>query len=128
MIGIIINGDYKSRGLSFCQFCGFDYDIGLRIPKILTNCGHTFCTMCIDELHRKDRIKCPICRKVIKDVKDTENIPMNYSILYECVLRNKDLARLDLNSDADVLENEFCLDHPKRSTHFYCTIHGDIFC
>ena len=47
----IIQLDYESRGLDICQFCGFKYNVGERIPRILVHCGHTLCTNCISELH-----------------------------------------------------------------------------
>ena len=42
------------------------YNVGERIPRILVHCGHTLCTNCIQQLHHKDRVRCPICRKLIK--------------------------------------------------------------
>ena len=47
----IMSLDYSSRGLDICQFCGFKYNVGERIPRILVHCGHTLCTNCISELH-----------------------------------------------------------------------------
>ena len=42
-----INGDYESRKMSSCVFCGEKYNVGERIPRILVHCGHTFCTECL---------------------------------------------------------------------------------
>lgn len=39
-----IKGDYESRKLNYCHFCGEKYNVGEKIPRILVHCGHTFCT------------------------------------------------------------------------------------
>jgi hypothetical protein len=43
----IIQGDYKTRGLDYCYYCGEPFNVGERIPRILIHCGHTFCTECL---------------------------------------------------------------------------------
>jgi hypothetical protein len=42
-----IKGDYESRKMNSCLFCGEKYNVGERIPRILVHCGHTFCTECL---------------------------------------------------------------------------------
>ena len=84
--------DYSSRGLDICQFCGLKYNVGERIPRILVHCGHTLCTNCISELHHHDRVRCPICRKLIKHLESAERLPLNINILYEIVEKDNLLA------------------------------------
>ena len=43
----LIKGDYKTRGLDFCYYCGEKFNVGEKIPRILIHCGHTFCTECL---------------------------------------------------------------------------------
>ena len=43
----LIQGDYQTRGLDFCYFCGDKFNVGEKIPRILIHCGHTFCTECL---------------------------------------------------------------------------------
>ena len=62
----IIQGDYSTRGLDFCYFCGDKFNVGEKIPRILIHCGHTFCTECLTYLHHNFRIRCPICQKLVK--------------------------------------------------------------
>ena len=47
----ILKGDYKTRGLDYCYFCGEKFNVGEKIPRILIHCGHTFCTECLNVLH-----------------------------------------------------------------------------
>jgi hypothetical protein len=58
--------DYTVRGMDLCYFCGLKYNVGERIPRILVHCGHTLCTECLSQLHHNFRVRCPICRKLIK--------------------------------------------------------------
>merc|ERR1719284_2135404 len=91
----IMNLDYESRGLDICQFCAKRYNVGERIPRILVHCGHTLCTSCIQQLHHQDRVRCPICRKLIKQLDSAERLPLNINILYEVVEKDKQLAELN---------------------------------
>ena len=130
----IMNLDYESRGLDICQFCGFKYNVGERIPRILVHCGHTLCTNCISELHHQDRVRCPICRKLIKNLDSAERLPLNINILFEIVQKDKMLK--DCNFDFDGEQNldeadmkgKFCTEHEDRIMHFYCSNHKTMFC
>ena len=51
-----IKTDYKSRRLDICGVCKQTYNVGDKIPRILVNCGHTFCTSCFTKYYRKNRI------------------------------------------------------------------------
>jgi hypothetical protein len=91
--------DYESRGLDICQFCGFKYNVGERIPRILVHCGHTFCTNCLTKLFKNNRVRCPLCKKLVKNLENVERLPLNINILYEVV--EKDPILKDLNFDFD---------------------------
>lgn len=60
-----------------CSIC-FDYfDDFERLPKILDNCGHTFCYSCLDDWLSSDE-SCPMCRL---PVDSTQEIPTNLELL-----------------------------------------------
>ena len=127
----IMNLDYGSRGLDICQFCGLKYNVGERIPRILVHCGHTLCTNCISQLHRKDRVRCPICRKLIKQLESAERLPLNINILYEVVEKDPILSKTNFDFDDDdeeALSEKLCENHAERVKHFYCSNHLTIFC
>ena len=125
-----IQGDYKTRGLDFCYFCGEQFNVGDKIPRILIHCGHTFCTECLTLMHErtaKMRIRCPICRKLVKGIESADRLPLNFNILYEIVER--DFRLRDLNfEDEDCIECLLCERHEQRVQHFYCSNHYTVFC
>jgi hypothetical protein len=100
--------DYESRGLDFCQFCAKKYNVGERIPRILVNCGHTFCTNCLSKLYKDNRVRCPLCKKLIKNLETVEKLPLNINILYEVVEKDPVLkdATFDLEGEEDEEEME----------------------
>lgn len=123
--------DYSTRHLDYCQYCAKKYNVGERIPRILVNCGHTFCTHCLSSLFKKSRVRCPLCRKLIKNLETVERLPLNINILYEVV--EKDPILQDVNfdfddEDDDDMEEKLCADHTDRVKHFYCSNHKTIFC
>ena len=127
----MIKLDYESRGLDICQFCALKYNVGERIPRILVHCGHTLCTTCIQSLHHKDRVRCPVCRKLVKNLETVERLPLNIDILYEVVERDPILSKITFDFDEEaeeITDEKLCSEHPERVKHFYCSVHGTIFC
>jgi len=137
-----IKGDYESRGLNACHFCGLKFNVGERIPRIIVGCGHTFCTSCLGYFLRNNRIRCPMCRKLLKGVESVDKLPLNFNILYEVVTQDPLLSRVNfekcLNADPDMYHDDetyerdfapyMCQKHEHRIKHFYCSEHPSIFC
>jgi len=128
----VIQADYHSRKLDFCHFCGEDYNVGSRIPRILVHCGHTFCTECLtNELFRNFRVRCPICKKLVKNLETPERLPLNINILYEVVETDPQLSSIDFDEntlDGGLADDKLCQPHNLRIKHFYCSNHRTIFC
>ena len=109
----LLKSDYESRHLDFCHFCGKKYNVGNRIPRIVVGCGHTFCTSCLGFFLREQRIRCPICRKLLKGVESVDKLPLNFNILYEVVTKDPLLANVNFEKclqtdlDADEEDEEF---------------------
>ena len=123
----LLQADYKTRGLDFCYYCGEKFNVGEKIPRILIHCGHTFCTECLSVLHHNFRVRCPICRKLVKQVESVDKLPLNFNILYEIVER--DYILRDINfEDEDCIECLLCDKHDQRVQHFYCSNHLTVFC
>jgi hypothetical protein len=119
--------DYHKRNLDICQICGNNFNVGERIPRILVNCGHTFCTKCLTSVFNHNRIRCPICSKLMKNLESVERLPLNINILDEIV--NKDAMLKNVYFDEEEEEDsKFCTHHPGRIKHFFCSNHRTIFC
>ena len=79
-----------------CQICFENFDATNFIPKILIQCGHSFCRICLDRLSLNSLvINCPICRERTKIVKK-EYFPTNYTLLeiLDKEIRNKETKNL----------------------------------
>lgn len=123
----LIQADYKIRGLDFCYYCGDKFNVGERIPRILIHCGHTFCTECLSVLHHNYRVRCPICRKLVKQVESVDKLPLNFNILYEIVERDSILRDINFE-DEECIDCLLCDKHDQRVQHFYCSNHLTVFC
>lgn len=124
-----IHGDYQNRNLSYCHFCGDKYNVGEKIPRILIHCGHTFCTECLSALHHNFRVRCPACRKLIKNLESVERLPLNINILYEVVERDPILSEIDYDDETpESIQSKLCRRHNDRIMHFYCSNHSTVFC
>jgi hypothetical protein len=122
-----IQADYQNRGLDYCYFCGDKFNVGERIPRILVHCGHTFCTECLSSLHHNFRVRCPICRKLVKQIESVDRLPLNFNILYEIVERDAKLRNLNFEDD-ECIDCLLCTKHDERIQHFYCSNHLTVFC
>jgi hypothetical protein len=43
-----------------CDRCEEPFDEEERLPLILSECGHTFCKRCVNELYEEDPRQCPL--------------------------------------------------------------------
>jgi hypothetical protein len=119
--------DYHSRGLDICGVCKLVYNVGDRIPRIIVNCGHTYCTNCLSKYYRKNRIRCPFCKKLVKNLESVEQLPLNINIFSEVVqTNNRLLDMLDVHSDNSY--DSLCKQHIEKQKHFYCSFHKTNFC
>jgi hypothetical protein len=50
-------------------------------------------------------VRCPICRKLIKNLESVERLPLNINILYEAVERDPILAQIEFDEEG-VCEGE----------------------
>ncbi len=119
--------DYKTRRLNFCGVCKLVYNVGDRIPRIVVNCGHTYCTNCLSKYYRKSRIRCPYCKKLVKNLESVEQLPLNINIFSEIVDTDSKLLNM-LDPDTDDSYVSECHIHYEKQKHFYCSYHKVNFC
>ncbi|KAG0720117.1 Tripartite motif-containing protein 59 [Chionoecetes opilio] len=68
-----------------CHVCMTAFNDTVKRPCSLP-CGHTFCSLCVDGLIKKDEVTCPTCRD-IHDVPKSGRFPVNYVL--EAVIQRR---------------------------------------
>jgi len=66
-----------------CDICLHGYDPSVRVPLILKECGHCFCSVCLSiqfKMNRANKIVCSVCRK-ITHVDSVNQLKKNYEVL-----------------------------------------------
>ena len=114
----------ESTGAFFeCSICTLEYGLAQdRIPRVL-NCGHTFCTSCLQQCLRMDTITCPFCKKWTRiSFGDMSRIPVNFGIL--------DMLRPNVESTEKPLDNvcEACEENIATIVCISCSPVGVKFC
>ena len=119
--------DYSGRKLDLCGICHQKYNVGDKIPRILVNCGHTFCTSCLMKYYHNNHIRCPYCRKLVKNLDNVETLPLNLSIFGE-IVKNDPVIMLLIDPSSDISFSSSCNHHPEKQKHYYCSFHENNFC
>ncbi|CDW72222.1 kelch motif family protein [Stylonychia lemnae] len=94
-----------------CDRCNEPFDEESRVPCILPDCAHTYCSFCIqDIIEDTEEKKCPICQTPIGDDRQAEDFRINYKLL-----------SLLLNPGTVQLSNIFpCGKHPDKPIEYFC--------
>jgi len=70
-----------------CSICKCEYDQSIKVPRVLTNCGHTYCQMCILKLlnnnteNSENKLVCPEDNILYTDITSNEVFPINLKII-----------------------------------------------
>lgn len=69
-----------------CSICEEEYDTDLKTPRLLPDCGHTFCTECLSQLleravMEKEQFSCPEDRIPCSTMRPANEFPKNFSLL-----------------------------------------------
>ena len=132
-----------------CPICNELYDTIIKIPRLFGNCGHTFCTECIENLIRKNplEIKCPkddLIYEYYNTKLGINSFPQNFAL--QNLIKKKDSFQeidKDLkkkNSQKQIFEVEknknnleeikkenFCEEHEKKAD-VICITDKQIIC
>lgn len=74
-------------------------------------------------------MRCPICKKLVKNLETPERLPLNINILYEIVESDPLLSQIDFDDESpEAIADKLCGPHNDRIMHFYCSNHRTIFC
>ena len=66
-----------------CPICYSNYNTAENMPRILGQCGHTFCTRCLAIILKKGETRCPLDKKpsLFPNAKHTvEMFPINFTV------------------------------------------------
>lgn len=99
----------------------------------MIHCGHTICTACLYLYFKDQRIRCPLCKRVIKRLRVVEVLPLNHHI-HQKLINSLEPTQIDpsnrevkLPSELMVEINEqddsvfpLCEQHRERYQHFVC--------
>ena len=123
-----------------CPLCQKNYDLGIRAPRILIHCGHTLCTSCLYLFFKDQRIRCPLCLKLVKRIRLIETLPLNHKsfeiLAQKLPPRSIDPINRSLKlpsqlmkelEDKDI-EYPICEHHQDRFQHFLCITHKTLLC
>ena len=126
--------------LKKCTICQKNYDLHLKAPRILIHCGHTLCTECLYLFFKDQRIRCPICERVVKRLRIVEILPLN-SIIHKLLIDKLDIKKDPFNlklrlpsdtvaklNDIDEADIPLCEEHDERYKHFFCNKDMELFC
>jgi hypothetical protein len=103
-----------------CDICciAFDQD---RLPKILTRCGHTLCSDCIESIRRSSwtaDVQCPHCRTLTKP----SDVRTNFALV--ALLE----TRVNKPPNAQVTSSETCDRHSSNTVSVFCCSCGKFIC
>ena len=77
-----------------CPQCGQEYGQE-RLPRILTQCGHTMCELCLSVVFAEQAVTCYQCKRKT-NTKDVGDLPVNLALMHlrdgqsnQCAVHNK---------------------------------------
>ena len=101
-----------------CPTCKTDYDLKVKVPKILVQCGHTICLKCMKQFYKGDKIRCPICLKLHKKIPAIEVLPTNHT-LYKKLMNSLSKEEIDPAFEVLALPVDLIAMQPPSKYSFY---------
>ena len=125
--------------LEHCSLCQKEYNLSLKAPRILVNCGHTLCTECLYMFFKDQKVKCPLCTKFVKRLRAVEVLPLNHAIFHKLSAKggliDKIKKELKYNNELaeeiqknDTIDYPVCEFHKERLLHFVHTEKKHLYC
>lgn len=70
-----------------CPVCLQSYALPSRVPQVL-NCGHTFCSICLEQVALGARLRCPTCREETT----TGEVRLNFALRDALLAKEQEVA------------------------------------
>ena len=102
-----------------CPLCKQQYDEDIRVPRILLNCGHTICSLCItSSINSSIELKCPEDNTEYKDI-SLSSFPINKALirLLQKISESKNLNISKESSLTKILNIKTPKTSPKKELH-----------
>ena len=97
-----------------CVACLKEFEeIGDHVPRLLP-CTHTLCEICVKQLIRYQRLKCPECRAKHNAKNEEKSFPQNKYLLMQIKGKPTEAGELQLERN----EKELCEEHGKELVLF----------
>ena len=68
-----------------CPICQCNFNLTTRKPRVL-ECGHTYCTECLQEILQKKELKCPVDNKTWSDIVSIDEVKTNFIVMDSLLL------------------------------------------
>lgn len=79
-IGGAAASHFNQQDVMECAGCSSTFEPRTRAPCILTRCGHSVCSICVEALFRANSIECPACKSVTQ-INSPAALPRNFALL-----------------------------------------------
>ena len=100
-----------------CSICNLEFNLEEKMPRLLPDCGHSFCQSCVEQLIKNSKEpSCPEDGKLVTsytEYKGLSSFPLNYSL--KKILLNKAVDTTKDNRINDYSGIQFCSKHKKVS-------------
>ena len=116
-----------------CFNCSDKFSYDANLPRILVQCGHSFCTKCVSKMITSESITCPICEAVLKGVINIDYVPVNQQI-FSSLRKKKSEQQMQEEAENgqgvnhEDFEFEKCSVHKRKVKHFYCLAEKEFIC
>ena len=76
-----------------CIACHFPFDDSTHLPRILDNCSHSVCSLCLSKstLNKSKTFICPKDNKIYQNIVNIENFKINQELLDNIIEQNKNI-------------------------------------
>ena len=66
-----------------CILCHYPFDDSIHLPRILYNCSHTICSLCLSKsiLTKSKTFKCPKDNTIYSNIENIDIFPINQLML-----------------------------------------------
>jgi len=122
---------YRSMGVQIlCDRCQEEFDDDNRCPYILPDCGHTLCSLCIQELlqHKDGNRKCFTCQTRIGLDHALSAFKTNFKLLSLMINPNTTPGMGKNNLTMELINSVSCPRHQDRPIAYFCKSCNEAVC